>query len=139
MKKKTPTTESQPAPQPAPVAQPAPQPMPQWQPIPRPKTIERQGDLTEPIVARYPRVIGGVCEFCGTLDKNVPAEFQYKLCPHYRGMDLRCSYCPAGKDSSEVVSHAKLNIYGKPGSPDELIVVCNSYDCTRKHQQRFRR
>lgn len=133
MKKKTPTTESIPAPQPEPMQ------VPQWNPAPRPKRIERQGDLTEPIVAKWPKVIGGVCEFCGILDKNVPSEFQYKLCPHYRGMDLRCSYCPAGKDPNEVVYHAKLNVYGHPNDPDQLIVVCNSYDCTRKHQQRFRR
>lgn len=136
MKTKAPTTESTIAPQPEPVMPPV-QP---WTPPPhRPKRIERQGDLMEPMVARYPRVIGGVCEFCGILDKNIPAEYQYRLCPHYRGLELRCSYCPAGKDPNDIVYHANINVYGHPTSPDELIVVCNSYDCTNKHRKRFQR
>lgn len=128
---KTPRMEPEPAPIPTPAPYIAPQPT-----MPRQKRIERQGDQTVPMVRRHPSVTGGVCEFCGILDKNTPSEYQYRLCPHYRGMSLRCTYCPPSKDPDQVVYHAKLNIYDHPTSGD-LVVVCNSYDCTSKHQKRF--
>lgn len=103
-----------------------------------PKRIERQGGVTIPMVRRYPQVKGGVCEYCGILDKHVPSEFQYRMCPHYRGMTLECSYCPQDKEQEQVVGHAILNVYDHPNNPNELIVVCNSYECTRRHQQRFK-
>lgn len=111
----------------------APAPTPQ----PRQKMIERQGSKTVPYTAYYPQVRGGICEFCGVLDRNVPSEFQYKLCPHYRGMQLRCSYCEDSKDPDQVIYHSVLNIHGHPHNPDTLVVVCDSYDCSRKHEARF--
>lgn len=117
-------TEPQIAPEPAPA------------PV-RQKQVERQGVYAVPYVRRLPQVRGGVCEFCGILDKNIPSEFQYKLCPHFRGMQLRCSYCDETKNPDEVIGHSTLNIYEHPDNPDKLVVVCNSYDCTRKHEVRF--
>lgn len=102
-------------------------------------TVERQGNLAEPYVVHYPQVRGGTCEYCGTLDSNVPAHSQYKLCPHYRGKDLRCSYCDVTKDSNEVNSKSVLNVVAHPDKPNMLIVVCDSYDCSRAHQTRFQR
>lgn len=122
--------QSAPVTEPTPVVAQAPAPV-------RQKRIERQGEQAVPYVHRMPEVRGGICEFCGVLDRNIPSEFQYKLCPHYRQMQLRCSYCDETKNPDEVIGHAVLNVYEHPDDPDKLVVVCNSYDCTRKHRSRF--
>jgi len=105
---------------------------------PRQLRVERVGAYSEPLVHHYPQVRGGVCEFCGILDPNVPSQFQYKLCPHYRGQNLWCSYCPAEKDPEEVVRASKLEVVDHPDKPGQIIVVCDCYDCQKKHQDRFR-
>ena len=105
---------------------------------PKPPTIERQGGRTVPVTRRWPQVRGGICEFCGTLDKNVRSEDQYKLCPHFREIgQLRCSYCDESKNPDDVIYHSVLNIAAHPDNPDKLIVWCNSYECSRKHEKRF--
>lgn len=101
--------------------------------------IERQGARSEPYTRRFPRVIGGVCEFCGILDSSVPSQYQYKICPHFRGMELRCSYCDEGKNPDEVTYHANMNIAEHPDKPGTLVVWCNSYECSGKHLARFKR
>ena len=103
------------------------------------KTIERQGSRTEPVTRRYPQVRGGVCEFCGILDNKVPSEHQYKLCPHFRNIgQLRCSYCDENRDADDVIGHGVLNIAEHPDNPDKLIVWCDSYNCSRAHEARFK-
>lgn len=114
---------------PATVGQPAPA---------RKKTIERQGVSSAPYTARYPQVRGGICEFCGVLDKNQPSEFQYKLCPHFRDIgQLRCSYCDESKDPNDVIGHSIINVAAHPDNPDKLVVWCNSFTCSEKHLARF--
>lgn len=107
--------------------------------MPRHKQVERQGSRAEPYTRRHPQVRGGVCDHCGIIDPNVPAEHQYKLCQHYRGMQLRCSYCDENKDPNETVYHAVLNVADSPQDPNTLIVWCNAFECSRRHEQRFRR
>ena len=120
-----------------PVAVSAPAPTPQWQP--RPKTIERQGGRTEPHTRRLPQIRGGICEWCGVLDKNVPSQFQYQLCPHFRGLgEMQCSYCDEAKNPTDVIIHSILNVAEHPDNPDKLVVWCNSYECSGKHIARFR-
>src|SRR3990167_5410111 len=102
----------------------------QWV-MPRQKTLERQGDVSAPYSKRYPQVRGGICEYCGVIDANQPSQYQYKLCPHYRGMQLRCTYCPQDKDSDDVIYHADLNIAEHPDDPNTIIAWCDSYDCSR--------
>ena len=130
MKKENPGTVPSTAPEPeTPVAQ-----------IVRPKspTIERQGSRTVPVTRRWPQVRGGICEFCGVIDKNVRSEDQYKLCPHFREIgQLRCSYCDETKNPDDIIYHSVLNIAAHPDNPDKLIVWCNSYECSRKHEKRF--
>ena len=102
-------------------------------------TIERQGDYAEPVTRRLPQVRGGICEFCGTVDPNLPSEKQYLLCPHYRGIgEIRCSYCPATANPTDIVLKSVMNVAGSPTNPNQLVVWCNSYDCSRKHSARFR-
>lgn len=106
---------------------------------PRQKTIERRGVRTEAYTQRYPQIRGGTCEFCGVLDRNVPASFQYQICPHFRGMgEMRCSYCDESKNPTDVVINSVLNIAVHPNNPDQLVVWCNSYECSRKHEARFK-
>lgn len=123
--------------QPTPAAtESAPAPATNWV-MPRQKTLERQGDANAAYSVRYPQVRGGICEYCGVIDPNQPSQYQYKLCPHYRGMQLRCTYCPQSKDSDDVIYHADLNVAEHPDNPDKLVVWCNSYDCSKKHLERF--
>lgn len=141
MNKKLPATERLPAPDTEPaVVMSAPAIPVAPAPQPRLKTIERQGVRSEPYTRRYPQVRGGICEYCGVLDIHVPAEQQYKLCGHFRGLgELRCSYCDEAKDPTDVIGHAILNIAEHPDNPDSLVVWCNSYDCSRRHETRFKR
>ena len=112
---------------------------PVYQPtMPRQKMIERQGNVSAPYSRRFPQVRGGVCEFCGVLDPNVPSQHQYKLCSHYRGMQLRCTYCPEAKDADDIIYHSTMNIAEHPDNPDKLVVWCNSYECSKKHLERFK-
>lgn len=110
---------------------------PQWI-MPRQKALERHSEGSFPVSVRYPQVRGGVCEYCGVLDPNVPSQYQYKMCPHYRGMQLRCTYCPQAKDPDDIIYHSTLNIAEHPDNPNKLVVWCNSYECSKKHLERFR-
>lgn len=101
--------------------------------------VERQGSKAEPYVIHHPQVRGGICEFCGVLDNTVPSEYQYRLCPHYRGTELACSYCDGMKNPDEVVKKSTLNVMNHPDKPGTVIVVCDSYECSRAHQTRFQR
>lgn len=100
--------------------------------------FERRGQVAAPIVARYPSVIGGVCEYCGVLDNHQPSKDQYKLCPHYKGAEIRCSYCDPSKDPEHVIEHAKMIVVGHPTQPGVRIAVCDNISCVQAHQKRFR-
>lgn len=102
------------------------------------KQVERRGGISAPYTRRYPEVRGGVCEFCGVIDKNVPSQYQYKLCEHFRGLDLMCSYCDATKNPDDVVYKSVLNIHDHPDRPNELVVVCDSFECADAHLKRFK-
>ncbi len=104
----------------------------------RRQMIERRGGTIAPVSRRKPQVRGGVCEHCGTIDPLLPPEEQYKLCNHYREIgELRCSYCPEEKNPVDVISHAVLNVAEHPNDPSRLIVWCDSFECSKKHLQRF--
>ena len=103
------------------------------------KTIERQGATTEAYTRRMPEIRGGVCEFCGVLDRNVPSQFQYQLCSHFRGMgEMRCSYCDENKNPTDVILKSNLKIAEHPDKPNQYIVWCDSFECSDKHIKRFR-
>lgn len=102
------------------------------------KIIERQGQKSVPYTEYYPQVRGGICEFCGVIDPNQPSQVQYKLCPHFRALgELRCSYCDESKNPEEVVYKSTLNIHGHPDNPNKLVVVCDDFKCSQKHEARF--
>lgn len=102
------------------------------------RTPEKQGGTSVPYTHHYPQIRAGVCEYCGTIDHNVPPEYQYKLCPHFRGMgEIECSYCPATKNPVEVVRNSTLNVHVHPLDPNKVVVVCNSFQCSTDHLKRF--
>lgn len=114
--------------------------MPQQYPyVPRRKTIERGGAISVPYTEYFPKVQGGVCEFCGIIDNLQPATVQYMLCQHFKDIgELRCSYCEPAKNPTEVIYKSIMNIHGHPDNPDKLVVVCNDFKCSQKHEARFK-
>lgn len=103
------------------------------------KHVERMGSKAEAYVHHYPQVIGGVCEFCGVIDRNKPSTEQYKLCSHYKGLELQCSYCDESKNPVDVIYRSTLNITDHPDKAGTMVVVCDAFTCASKHQARFQR
>lgn len=126
--------------QPPPIAPQIPTPVPAYvSPLPRNMRVERSGNTSAQYSTRWPQIRGGTCEFCGVLDQNTPAQFQYKLCPHFRGMTARCTYCPENKDPDEVVYHQNLNVATHPDDSNTIIMWCNLSACSEAHLKRFNR
>lgn len=88
---------------------------------------------------RHPRVIGGVCEFCGIIDIYQDSEEQYKLCEHYRGMQLNCSYhnYKNGQSVEDMIKHEILNIADSPEDRNQVVVWCGEFECSRRHKERY--
>jgi hypothetical protein len=106
------------------------------------RETEKKGGVTQQFTRVYPRVKGGTCEKCGVIDKNAPAEYQYKLCEHYRGLNLECSYCEASKDQKEVTRISDFYVYDHPAKRDSfgrpvLGVVCDSFTCQNSFNVEF--
>lgn len=107
-----------------------------------PRETERRGGKTVPYTKMYPMVRGGLCDACGVIDPNSESTHQYKLCPHFRGMNLECSYCDPTKDPIEVTRISVLKAHDHPYEKDsqgrpKIVVVCDSYECSNKHETRF--
>lgn len=105
--------------------------------LPSEMEVERVGNLTSGVTYMFPQVRGGICEHCGVIDGNYPSEYQYKLCPHYRGKQLACSYCPRDKDVDDVINHSVLRVMQHPDKPKQLIVHCDSFNCKKAHEERW--
>ncbi len=103
------------------------------------KQIERQGSNAEPMVAHYPTVRAGICDRCGVIDPNYDSTVQYKLCEHYRGKQLMCSYCPSTTNPDEVIRYSILQVMDSPDNQNQMVVVCNASECSEKHIRRFRK
>jgi hypothetical protein len=103
--------------------------------------FERQGRVSEPMTRSYPAIIAGTCEYCGVIDQLQPAEMQYKLCPHFKDIkgDVQCTYCPETVNPVDVIRGRKIIVHGSPGNPNEVIAVCDSYNCSQAHLKRFKR
>lgn len=112
--------------------------MPDYTAQPRNMRLTPRGASSSPMSRVFPKVLGGQCEFCGTLDPYQPGDLQYKLCPHYRGMNLKCVYCPPNKDQDEVVRNSTLLVREHPYRPGELLVWCQSFECRKKHEEAFK-
>lgn len=110
-----------------------------YAPPPKRIHVEREGSKSEPLATPWPDIRGGTCEFCGSLDPHVEAKYQYKLCPHYRGLDARCTYCPDSKDPNDVVYHETLRVMEYPRGSGTLIMWCGSFNCSQAHLKRFQK
>ena len=110
-----------------------------YMPPPKRVHVEREGNRSEPLATPWPQIRGGICDFCGVLDPYVESKFQYKLCPHYRGLDARCTYCPESKDPNDVVYHEVLRVMEYPIGSGTLIMWCGSFNCSQAHEKRFKR
>src|SRR5262245_58081989 len=104
---------------------------------PREKQVARFGPGTTLVSRSYPRVLAGTCEHCGVLNPNVAGELQYKFCPHYNGMELKCSFCKENADHPQVVRMSEMLVRDDPHNPNQLVVLCKSYDCMRKYEEKY--
>jgi hypothetical protein len=63
-----------------------------------------------------------------------------EYCRHehnYKGLQMRCTYCPKDADMRRVIKDRTLHIYGSPDNQNKLIVVCSDYRCVEKHQKKY--
>ena len=88
-----------------------------------------------PSARKLPDVIGGTCEFCGTLDPKIPADIQYSVCPHYTGVDIKCSYCPPGADHDEIRKTRRFSIKEFPVGSGQLDVCCDDLNCRKRWEK----
>ena len=98
-----------------------------------------RGATSAPLTRHFPEVRAGQCAYCGTIDPHQPGHLQYKLCPHYRGMDLKCIYCSPNRDQAETVKQSTIKVFENPYRPGELVTHCGSFDCVKKFEEAFAR
>ena len=109
-----------------------------------PRSTVRQGNKIGYTTRKYPEVRGGICEKCGVLNPNADSQDQYRLCEHYRGVNLECNYCDPTKDQREVTRVSVLHMFDHPSQkgPDgrpALGVVCDSFNCQNAFQAEYKR
>jgi hypothetical protein len=104
---------------------------------PRSMRITSGGGSNIPVVQVFPEIRGGTCEKCGTLDRTQPGQYQYKLCEHYRSMDIKCVFCPQTKDVDEVIRNSVLKVFSHPYRQGELVIWCQSFPCLEKLKEMF--
>ena len=104
---------------------------------PKDYVLTPPGQTNVPMSRRFPRVLGGQCEVCGTLDRNVDGKYQYKLCPHYKDMNLKCVFCKESADHDEVVRQSEMLVMEDPQFPNRLLTLCKSYECSRKFESKY--
>lgn len=121
----------------------------------------------------YPAIMAGRCSRCGTTrfvdKKNGKRGEVWKIvnrktgetkhayrrgdwievhaanCPHYRHIDIRCSYCNEGftgvKDKigqfTEVIASRILWVFAERNRPNDLVMVCSDFRCKMKFDQAF--
>ena len=95
------------------------------------------GESNTLVSRAFPWIYGGVCEHCGVIDPNKPGDEQYKLCKHYKGMDMKCVFCKENADHGEVVRMSSMKVIEDPYQPGTLVTLCGSYECTRKFEQKY--
>lgn len=106
------------------------------------KVVRRQGADSVPHVRRYPDIRGGICERCGVINQYLENYDQYKLCEHYRTLgEMRCTYCPNDNNHhpDEVARRSVLKVFDDPDNASGLIVVCDEYNCSRLHEERYKK
>lgn len=121
----------------------------------------------------YPAVSAGRCELCGSTRfvdrrdgtkgevwkvvnrKNGEFRFVYRrgewlevsaaTCPHYRHVNVMCSYCGEGftgsKDKkgafTETLASRILYVFAEKSRPRDLIMVCSDFNCKLKFDDQY--
>lgn len=88
----------------------------------RPTVVRVENRVPQAI--NMPDINSGMCEYCGT---------KYSDCQHYKGVDIHCTYC----QRSDIIGERKLVVKALADKPGVLIVVCNDYNCVKKHRDRY--
>lgn len=104
---------------------------------PKDLVLTQPGQANVPMSRRFPRVLGGQCEHCGTLDKNVDGRYQYKICPHFKDMNLKCVFCKESADHDEVIRHSELLVMEDPQYPGRLLTLCGQFECNKKFEDKY--
>ena len=99
---------------------------------------------------KLPDIIGGVCEFCGPAkynisgtsptiaeDYRVDQDTQVGKCIHYKGIKVRCSYCPTNANWRGNIYNRRHLVYIDPDNPKQLIMVCDDQQCQDKHWKKY--
>lgn len=105
--------------------------------LPREMKIGRTGDGANIASRQYPDIRAGTCEYCGVINNNYSGDVQYKFCPHYSGMEMKCSFCKESANHPEVVRMSKMIVREDPYLPGQLVTLCGSYECTRKYENKY--
>ncbi len=105
--------------------------------LPKNMRLSRPGESNGISARFFPRIKGGVCESCGVIDPNYPGNMQYKLCPHYKGMEMKCAFCKQAADHDDVVRMSDILVHEDPYLPGNLVTLCGSYECTKKYEQKY--
>ena len=132
-----------------------------------PQRVDMSVEGRMPYTHVFPKIYAGVCEFHGTPYGNVDLNVMKgrcwhscgndPLCPHsktgcefrpgedycrhehnYKGLQIRCSYCPLDQDMRFVIKARTLLVFQHPDDSRRIIMVCSDYRCQKKHQDRFR-
>lgn len=105
--------------------------------LPRNMRIGAPGEATELRTRTFPTIYGGVCEACGVLNNNYPGQVQYKFCEHYKGLNLKCSFCKESADHDDIVRMSAMLVKEDPYTPGTLVTLCGSYECTKKYEAKY--
>jgi len=103
----------------------------------KPLSVERRVDTGFPEAEKFPNIRGGVCDFCGIVNKSTLSRLQYTECEHYKGLELKCSYCPPGTDFEDVIEHRMFSVFEYPKGSGSLTICCDDIRCRDSHHKRF--
>lgn len=84
-------------------------------------------------------------EFHHTYQRGEWVEVHAANCPHYRNVDVRCSYCNEGftgtKDKkgsfTEILSGRILWVFAERNRPNDLVMTCSDFRCKSKFDQQY--
>ena len=99
--------------------------------------LSRPGESSELYSRNFPRILGGTCEECGVIDNNYPGQVQYKFCKHYKGREMKCTFCKESADHDDIIRMSTLLVKEDPYAPGNLVTLCGSYDCTKKFETKY--
>jgi hypothetical protein len=89
-------------------------------------TVKPYVTVNQPKFKKLPRIIGGICEFCG-----IPAT----KCEHYKDVNIMCSYCLRPITDKDILGR-ELHVI-QLGDTD-IEMCCDDYKCRQKFNAKYR-